>query len=368
MPTKENITVLHTESSKGWGGQEVRTYRESLGLKKLGAKIILLCQPGSKLGEKAAAAGIDVHECTMQKSYDFFAIKKIMGLIKNDMVDVINTHSGRDTLLAGIAGRLSSRKPVIVRTRHLALPITSTFTYKCLAHKIVAVSEYVRQYLIGEGISLNKISAIRTCVDLTALNPSEVKASLREELGLDTDTPVVGTVSILRRKKGHHILLDAIPAVLKEIPDAVFVFAGNGPQEKNLSDKIKTLGLENNVFMLGLRDDVPNILKSIDLFVLPTLQEALGTSFLEAMAMEKPVIGTDVGGVSEIVKDGINGFLIKADDASGLASAIIRTLRQDQRGRMMGREGRAMVEKNFSAEKMSEEMYSLYLSLLSRSN
>ncbi len=183
---------------------------------------------------------------------------------------------------------------------------------------------------------------------------------------MDVTTPIVGTVSILRRKKGHHILLDAIPKILKEVPEAVFVFAGNGPQEENILNKIKALELEGKVFMLGLRHDIPDILKSIDLFVLPTLQEALGTSFIEAMAMETPVIGTDVGGVGEVIKDGVNGYMVKANDPSDLAKTIIKVLKTDQRGKMMGMEGRRMVLKNFSAERMCEQMLALYGSLLKR--
>jgi glycosyltransferase involved in cell wall biosynthesis len=130
--------------------------------------------------------------------------------------------------------------------------------------------------------------------------------------------------------------------------------------------KIKELGISGKVFMLGLRNDIPDILKSIDLFVLPTLQEALGTSFIEAMAMETPVIGTDVGGVSELIKDGVNGYMVKANDSSDLAKTIIKVLKADQRGKMMGMEGRRMVLKNFSAERMCEQMLILYGSLLKR--
>ena len=368
MMGAEVFSVLHTESSVGWGGQESRTLQESLGLRKLGARVLVLCQPGSKLGEKAEAEGFDVFRCRMKKSYDLFAVRMIMKLIRTENIDIVNTHSGRDSLLAGIAGRLSVKKPAVVRTRHLALPITSKFTYTMLANKIVTVSEYVREYLISEGISSSKIAAVHTCVDLNRFDPEKAKDSLRTELGLADGTPVVGTVSILRRKKGHHILLDAIPAILKEVPETVFVFAGNGPQEENIVNKIYDLGLKGKVFMLGLRDDIPDVLKSIDLFVLPTLQEALGTSFIEAMAMGKPVIGADVGGVGEVIKDGINGYLVKPNDPSGLARAIIKVLQADDRGRMMGIEGKKMARQNFSSERMCEEMHSFYLSLLRRNN
>lgn len=360
------FSVLHTESSTGWGGQESRTLQESIGLRKLGARIVILCQPDSLLGEKAEAEGFDVVRCRMKKSYDLFAVKNILQAIRREKIDVVNTHSGRDTLLAGIAGRLSSRRPAVVRTRHLALPITSKFTYNVLAHRIVTVSEYVRNYLISAGIPASKVQTVQTCVDLEKFDPGKAGNGLRQELGLEPGTPIVGTISILRRKKGHHILLDAIPRILKKVPGAVFVFAGNGPQRDNITNQIKELGLGEKVFLLGLRHDIPYILNSIDLFVLPTLQEALGTSFVEAMAMGKALIGTDVGGVGELIKDGVNGYLVKPDSPSVLANAIIRMLEDKKKAETMGRQGMEMVKKHFTSDRMCREMFDLYSALIQR--
>jgi glycosyltransferase involved in cell wall biosynthesis len=357
------LTILHTESSTGWGGQENRTLQESIGLRKLGAKVIILCQPDSVLGKRASVEGFEVRTCRMRKSYDILAIKFILELIRNEKINVISTHSGRDSLLAGIAGRLSRKKPVIVRTRHLALPITSKVSYGFLPHKVVTVSEYVRQYLINEGIPAEKVIAIPTGIDISRFDPDKYNENLRQGLRLKSDVPIVGTIAILRRKKGHHILLDAIPLILQKIPEAVFVFAGDGPQRQNITNKIKNSGLSDRVFLLGLRKDIPNILKSIDVFVLPTLQEALGTSFIEAMAMGKPVIGTDVGGVSEVIKDGLNGYLAEPNNPHALADAVIRMLRDKEKAKIMGMEGRKIVEQNYTVEKMCEKMYALYASL-----
>lgn len=359
------ITVLHTESSKGWGGQENRTLKESVGLKKLGARVLILCQPGSTLIKMAAAEGIEVRTCKMRKHYDLPAIAFIMTLIRREQIDVISTHSGRDSFLAGAAGRMSQRQPVIVRTRHIALPITSRVTYSILPHKVVTTSEYVRHYLISAGVDQHRVVTVPTGIDLGKFDPDSTSAALRQELGLKPETPLIGTVSILRFKKGHHILLDAIPGVLKKIPDAVFVFAGDGPQHENISNAIKKSGLSDKVFLLGLRQDIPSILKSIDIFVLPTLQEAHGGVFVEAMAMRKPVIGTDVGGVGEVIKHGINGYLVESGSAGALADAMIRMLGDREGMAAMAAAGRKMVEEQFSTETMCERMYSLYASLLS---
>jgi glycosyltransferase involved in cell wall biosynthesis len=362
------FTILHTESSKGWGGQENRTLQESIGIRKLGARVLILCQPDSMLYEQAMTEGTEVRTCKMRKSYDFSAIKYILKLINTENINVINTHSGKDSFLAGIAGRISRRRPIVVRTRHLALPITSRVTYSMLPHIVVTVSAYVRQYLIKEGISPENVVAIPTGINLSKFNPESATDNLRDQLGLKEDIPIVGTIAILRIKKGHRVLLEAIPLISKEIPEAVFIFAGEGPQKRNILNRINSLNLSNKVFLLGMRRDVSNILKSIDLFVLPTLQEALGTSFLEAMAMEKPVVGTNVGGVGEVIKNGVNGYLVEPNNPATLSEAVIKILRNKKRARMMGIEGRKIVEQNFTVEKMCERMYELYSSLVGKKN
>lgn len=358
------FTLLHTESSTGWGGQENRTLNESLGLRKLGVKVIILCQPESVIGKKAEAGGIAVRRCRMKKSYDIFALKCILDIIKKDAVDIINTHSGRDSLLAGIAGRLSGKRPIIVRTRHLALPVTSTFTYKRLAHKVVTVSEHVREYLISQGISEENVTAVYTGVDINKYNPEKANDKLRQKLEINPETRIVGTVSVLRRKKGHHILLQAIPLILEKFPNVLFFFAGDGPQRDNIRSRIDEMGLENKVFMLGIRNDIPDILKFFDIFVLPTLQEALGTSFLEAMAMGKPVIGCNVNGVNEVIKDGVNGYLVAPEDPAALADAVLRMLKHDTAAKTMALNGKKMVEEAFTADIMCRKMFELYSSLL----
>jgi glycosyltransferase involved in cell wall biosynthesis len=300
----------------------------------------------------------------MRKSFDLPAVFRLLKIIRELQPDVVNTHSGKDSFLAGIAGRLSSFKPLIVRTRHLAMPITSKTSYSLLPHKVVTVSEHVRNYLVGAGVADEQVVAIPTGIDIARFSAAGVSADLRKELGIAPSVPLIGTVGILRYRKGHHILLQAIPAVLQRFPDVIFLFAGNGPQEDNIRQLIAAAGLEKSVLMLGLRDDIPNLLNSIDLFVLPTLQEALGTSFLEAMAFGKAVIGCDVDGVGEVIKDGVNGFLVEPGNPGMLADRINRLLADRQLADAMGAAGKEIVMQGFTVERMCEGMLSLYQQLL----
>ena len=209
------LTILHTESSTGWGGQENRILQECIGLKTRG-KGDNPSQPESVLGKRPMAEGPRSGTCAMRKSYDLSAIRYILKLIRTENIDVISTHSGRDSLLAGIAGRLSGKKPRIVRTRHLALPITSRITYSLLPHKVVTVSKHVRQYLIKKASRPKRYLAVPTGIDLTIFDPEKTVDGLRQELNLGQDIPIVGTIAILRYRKGHHILLDSVPLVAEK--------------------------------------------------------------------------------------------------------------------------------------------------------
>lgn len=359
------LRVLHSESSLGWGGQENRTLNEMIALRELGHEVCVLTQPGAKLAARAQEAGFPTHAIRMRGLADLPALIAIRRYLGESGFDIVNTHSGRDTQLLGIAARsLGGRRPRIVRTRHLALPITSRFTYSVLPDHVVCVSAFVASYLIGAGVPGSQVTTVLTGVDLSRYRIDEGGTTLRDELGLSADTPLVGTVAILRRKKGHAELLEAIPAVLAAHPDAHFVFAGNGPQHENLEKRIDELGLADRVHLLGLRRDVVNILGALDLFVLPTHQEALGTAFVEAGAMKLASVATKVDGVPEVILDGVTGILVPALEVAPLAQAITTLLGDAARRREMGKAAYAHVVSHFSREVMGRGMVLVYRRLL----
>jgi glycosyltransferase involved in cell wall biosynthesis len=360
------LCILHTESSKGWGGQENRTLNEMLGMRELGHTALLACQPGAKLGQRAGEAGFTVFETSMRSAVDIPAILRLRRFIREASADVVNTHSGRDTQLAGMAAHTLPRRPRIVRTRHLALPITSRFTYSVLPDHVVTVSAHVARYLASAGVPAERITAVPTGIDLMRYVAAPAGGTLRTELELPPDAPLVGTVAILRRKKGHAELLEAIPAVLARFPATHFVFAGDGPQRENLERRIAELGLSGSVHLLGLRRDVVNVLQSLDLFVLPTHQEALGTAFVEAGAMGLAAIGSNVDGVPEIVGAGETGILVPVNNPPALANAIVELLADPALRHQMGEAARRNVATHFSRDAMVAGMLGVYRRALER--
>jgi len=359
------MRVLHTESSTGWGGQENRTLNELIAMRERGHELAVVSRPGARIIERAKEAGFETFVVDMRGAADLPAIFRLRGVMKRFRADVVNTHSGRDTQLAGMAARsILGKRPLVVRTRHLALPITSKFSYSVLPDHVVTVSKYVEHYLVEAGIPGERITTVPTGVDFARYDRSIVAGDLRGELKLPAETPLIGTVAILRAKKGHADILDAVPAVLQRFPDAHFVFAGDGAQTANLKARIEADGLVGRVHLLGLRRDVTNVLASLDVFVLPTHQEALGTAFIEAGAMGLPTVATNVDGVPEVVQDGRTGLLVPVRDGKAIAEAICRLLGDPIYRQSMGANAAEFVRRKFSREVMAQGMERLYSQLL----
>ena len=358
------MRILHTESSVGWGGQENRTLNEMIGMRARGHELAVVSRPGARILERAKEAGFPTFAVDMRGLADVPNILRLRRLMRDFAADVVNTHSGRDTQLAGLAARsLGRARPRIVRTRHLALPITSKFTYSVLPDQVVTVSAYVGRYLAEAGVPAAKITAVPTGVEIERYTQA-ARGTLRAELGLAEDTVLVGTVAILRKKKGHTETLEAARDVIDRFPNTHFVFAGDGPQAGNLARRLDELGLRDRVHLLGLRRDVVNILKSLDVFVLPTYQEALGTAFIEAGASGCPLIGSDVDGVPEVVHDGVNGLRVPAKDSAAVAAAINTLLADPERRQAMGAAGVELMRTHFSREAMAAGMEAVYRRLL----
>lgn len=358
------MRVLHSESSTGWGGQENRTLQEALQLRQRGIEVAFACRTGARLGERAREAGFPVDELAMRNSADPFSVFALAGICRRRRIDLVNSHSGRDTLLAGLAVRLGPCRPRLVRTRHLILPITSKATYSLLPDHVVCVSRAVRDYLMAAGVPGARLSTVATGVDVARFDPQRTEAPLRAELGLPAAAVLIGTVAILRMKKGYQDLIAAIPKVRDAIPNAHFVFAGDGPQRQNIERALADAGIGDRVHLLGLRRDIPQVLRSLDLFVLPTHQEALGTSYLEAQAMAVPVIGTRVGGVPETMIEGETGILVPPEDPAALAEAMIGLAGDHERRRRMGEAGRRWILAEYSVATMAERMLEVYRAVL----
>ena len=329
-----SLSILHSEAAVAFGGQEHRIYKEMIAMRERGHHMEAVCQPQAQLVPKLRDAGFTVHTVPMGGAVNYLkGVGEVRHILKQGSYDVINTHSRIDTLIAGTAGRLSGT-PLIVRTRHLANKVGSMLSYTWLPHRVTTVSDYVRRYLIERGVPENRIATVYSPI---VLPPPIEKSTLRDELGLSEDDIVVGCVAVMRASKGHRAMVDAMASLMADRPNLHLVFVGAGsPVFEQTQAYIESLGLSDRIHLMGMRRDVPNLLAGFDLFALATEQEASGTVYVEAQASGLPVVGTNVGGVSEMFVDGETGILVPPRDGPALIDALRRLIDDPDLRQRMG--------------------------------
>jgi len=342
----KNINILELESSKGWGGQEKRTVRLN---NNLDAEIFWAVSKESELFKRQNEIKGKFFAVEIRKTYDLMTIWQVVKIIKKYDIDIISTHSGKDAWIGAIAGKITGKK--VVRTRHLLTPINSPTSYN-LSDKIVCVSKQVKEYLASRGVKKEKLQVIYTGIDTKKFTPS-IKKDLKKELGIKG--VLIGVVAVLRAAKRHKDLLYAV----KDL-NVKLAIIGDGPQKENLEKLIKDLNIQNKIFMLGHRDDVAEILPSLDIFVLPSSQEALGTSILEASACGVSVVASNVGGIPECVEKNKSGLLFESQNVKDLREKLKILIENEKLRKEFGKYARKMIEEKFSVERMVKDTKNLY--------
>ena len=231
---------------------------------------------------------------------------------------------------------------------------------------IACVSEDVKRSMIeNQGISPEKLAVVYNGVDTDRFCPGSLKSRLcRDGLGIKQDASIIGIVARLTPVKDHVTLLKAFLKIYEDIPEAVLLVVGDGELEQTLIKQTYEMGLNNNVFFVGERQDIPELLNVMDIFVLSSLSEGHNMSLLEAMAAGLPVVATDVGGNSEIVVDGATGFLVPPENPKIFSDKVMILLRDEGLRSHMGKNGRVRVVKNFDKNRMMEEYHFIYSTIL----
>lgn len=354
------LRILHSEAATGFGGQEQYIHRMMRAMRERGHELEAVCQPHARLAERLREDGFTVHLAPMGGAADFLpGMARIHSILRRGRYDVLNTHSRRDTMMAGIAARLAGT-PLIVRTRHLAKPPGSLLSYTTVPHRVIANSDYVRQMLVDRGVPEGHIATVYPAVELPPLTGN---STLRKELKLAPNDIVVGCVAVMRTLKGHRELVEAMAPLIASRPNLHLVLVGSGsPTFEEIQAQVASLGIGRRVHMLGMRSDVPNLLEGFDIFALATREEAAGMVFVEAGAAGLPIVGTRVGGVPEMMRDGETGLLVPLDDIPALTQAIRRLVEDPELRARMGQAGRDLCRESgyFSMGAMAERVESAY--------
>ena len=209
--------ILHSESSRGWGGQEVRVLAELEWMRAQGHWVALAAPPDSAIAKRAREAGILFYPLRTHKALLPVEVARLAAWLRRNRVDVVNTHSSNDGWLAGLAARLALR-PILIRSRHIEVDYPNRFwsglAFRFLPHHVITTSQRIADRLVAElGISPARVTCIATGVDLARFHP-DVRGTLREELGVSADTALVGMISVLRSWKGHATFMEAAAKLL----------------------------------------------------------------------------------------------------------------------------------------------------------
>ena len=367
------LRILHTEAATGWGGQQIRVLSESRGMIARGHTVTVACQPGTQIEERAAEWGVPIFTTAMKGAFDIVGIRALRSFMQEFRPHIINTHSSRDSWTGLIAARLAGGVTA-VRTRHDHSPIKTSFDsrllYCRLCDTVITTGEAIREYVIQQtGSAPERVVSIPTGIDTQQFSPSNADgAAFRRELGIPPDVPLVGAAAMFLARKGLSYFVDACAKVHARIPEARFVIVGDSHNESDAKERrqrqAEQLGISDKLILTGFRSDMPNVMAGLDVFVLASISEGLPQVVNQAMALKKPVVGTNVGGVPEQVIDGETGFLVEKANSDQIAGAVIKILGDTDLARRMGENGRRLVLERFSIEAMLDRTEALYDRLL----
>jgi glycosyltransferase involved in cell wall biosynthesis len=226
--------------------------------------------------------------------------------------------------------------------------------------QLIAVSQMIEAKLVHEGRTSAPVRRIYNGVDLSRYDDTVPCCTLPEDYGLEPGSQIVGVIARLEPEKGHPTLLEAWPAVLRAVPDAYLLIIGEGSRREALESLVRDLRIAHRVVFTGRRDDVPEVTAALDVAVLPSYREAQGLSILEAMALSRPVVASNVGGIPEMIDDGVTGLLVPPHDAEALSAAIVRLLRDHPFADTIARAGHDLVHERFCVELMVSAIQTIY--------
>lgn len=366
---KANILELTT--TLGVGGTENVVSLLSRGLSREKYNVMVAClDKGGLLADELKQDGIEVHPLNAKGKLDLTIVPKLVRLLKTREIDILHTYLFHANFIGRICGKLAGVPVRISSERIMGMEpkyrlVLNRLTAG-LCDAFTANSEAVKRFMVeSTGLKPEKIVVIHNGIDTREYNISISKEDERKELGLG-ESPVVGMVSRLDRQKGHQYFIESAKIVLMEKQDTQFLIVGDGPLRKELESQVKELGISESVSFLGTRRDIPEILRAMDIFVLSSLWEGLPNVVMEAMASSLPVIATDVCGTPELVADGETGILVEAEDAKGMADAVLELLKNKTIAENMGKMGRKRVEAEFSLKLMIKKNENLYDNLLKK--
>ena len=361
------IRILHLTTDSRIGGTERNIISLAANLnKERFENIVVALLSGGSLIDELTKLNVKAYCVGMKSKFDIMAIRRLSDIIKESRADILHTYLFHANILGRIVGRIN-RVPVIISSeRCLDLErrgfnnLLNNLTLRWCS-KIVVVSDSVGKMLMArDKVPCSRIVRIYSGIEFSNYNLNIDKDRKRKELGLKSDDTIIGTIGRLRPEKGHEYLIKTMAEVLRKFPEARLLIVGDGPEENKLKCLIDKMGIKDNVVFTGYRNDVPEILAILDLFILPSIEEGLPLAVLEAMASGRGIVATRIGGTEELIEDGVTGVLVPPKDVNALVKAIYGLLKERDKINRLGMMAKEVVKKNFSSNNMLTNYERLY--------
>lgn len=356
------LFILHSHSC---GGAEKHVLNLMCELKTCGHMPFLACPRDSWLAEQSTIKGIHTVYTAMHGFYDIVSLMQICLFIRKEKIGLLHGHLTRGAFYAGWASRLTGIPSVA--TAH------STNTWKHFSHqrRIIAVSSAVKESLIARKLDAKRILIIKNGIPGPPAEITDLRSRTRSKLGLSNNDFALGMTARYIRDKGQDILVEAVSRISSEKRKSMKVFfigEARGEWFKQIRDLVNAKKLADCCHFLGQREDVPQLLGAMDIFVLPSRREAISLAIMEAFAAQLPVIATAIGGIPEIVIDNCTGRLFPAEDSEKLASLIDELMDDEQQRGRLGRQAYKLYREKFSIDQMTRKICNIYTAVTTPSS
>lgn len=364
-PMSRPLTTLHVGTEKGWRGGEQQMAYLVKGLRRRGHRVVAVVQKDGESLPRLRDDGFEVEGISMHGEADLVAVTKLAKRMRRVKPDVVHLHTSHAHALGAWAARFA-HKPVVIVSRRVDFSIyrrsflrLNGWKYRQGLDRIVCVSEAVRNVLLSDGLSPERLRVVRSAIDPVRVR-SATPVDVRARLGLPAGCPLVLAVGALVEHKGHRHLVDSLPALRRAVPGVRVVIAGEGPLRADLEAQAANLHAADSLVLAGQVTDLPGWLHRVDVFVMPSVEEGLGTSALDAMAAGLPVVASNAGGLPEMVRNGEEGLLVPPGDPQALAAALASVLLDPKRRRHMAEAAHRRVDEAFHVDRMVDETIAVY--------
>ncbi len=354
---------MHINTERGWRGGERQTLWLAQGLAGAGHRSLLVARPGQPLAERATAAGLEVIPSTPGSELDIAAARWMRRAILANDVEIVHAHTAHAVALAAMAVRRTPARMVLTRRTAFRLRANPFTRWKYRrASAMIAISERVKEMLVVGGMSQATIEVIPSGVPMDR----EVVPGSRVELGVSMDAPLTVLVGALAREKDPLTFVRAVAVARERVATLRALIVGDGPLRAAVESEVEELGLSDTLRLTGHRTDADSLIAAADLLVLCSREEGLGSVLLDAMALGKPVVATDAGGIPEIVVPGETGLLVPVGDHRAMGNAIARVLADRELAARLAEGARARAPRYSMAEVVARTA-ALYERVLSES-